>query len=252
MTAFLKLDRCKVCSREVPWEWVPPLDLCGRPLAGTGVWRSQLIDELCPACSKVIDEERTREHRRHHQRDNLIRLFGGIKPCREFTFERYQVTAGNQRAFQLARDFDPIKDNLYLWGRCGVGKTHLAYAIARGCVLSSRSVAVLKASTLTRKLRMKTPEEEQQGIDAFVRVQVLVMDDLGAGAETAYARQVLREILDARDFRDLGGLVVTSSFSLAGLAAKLTDAAIPSRLAGMCRAVEVLGVDRRPAKGRVG
>jgi DNA replication protein DnaC len=101
---------------------------------------------------------------------------------------------------------------------------------------------------LVRKLRMKTPEEEQQTIDGFIRVGVLVIDGLGVGSDTAYARQVLQEILDGRDFHDRGGLVVTSRFSLAGLGRRLTDDAIPSRLAGMCRLVEI----RASTAGRPG
>jgi DNA replication protein DnaC len=51
--------------------------------------------------------------------------------------------------------------------------------------------------------------------------EVLLLDDLGTGQETAYSRQILQEILDGRDFQDRPGLVVTSSYSLDGLAQKM-------------------------------
>ena len=50
MTAFLKIDECKVCERAIPWEWVPAVLLNGKPLSGTGVWRSQRAEGLCPVC----------------------------------------------------------------------------------------------------------------------------------------------------------------------------------------------------------
>jgi hypothetical protein len=60
MTAFLKIDRCRVCQKDWPWEWVPPLPLGGKPLAGTGVWRSALIDGCCVSCTESIERERRR------------------------------------------------------------------------------------------------------------------------------------------------------------------------------------------------
>ena len=92
---------------------------------------------------------------------------------------------------------------------------------------------------------MKEPQQEQAIVDELVRVEVFVLDDLAMGADTAYSRQVLQEILDGRDFLDRAGLLITSKYSLAGLAAKLNDDSIPSRLAGMCSLVEIRGPDVR-------
>src|SRR5262249_4546992 len=96
---------------------------------------------------------------------------------------------------------------------------------------------------LVRKLRMKTPDEEQLGIDAFVHSDVLVLDDVGAG-ETVYGRQVLQEILDRRAFQDRGGLIVTGRLASAALA-RSVDGGLGSRAVGLCRAIEIKGIDRR-------
>ena len=133
MTAFLKIDTCLTCQRSLPWEWVPAVLLSGKALAGTGVWRTQLVDDQCPACLAASDRQRQKEREALMVRAALMKLLGGDKPYREFTFERYQVTPGNQLAYERSKAFSPATDNLYLWGPCGVGKTHLAYAIARRC-----------------------------------------------------------------------------------------------------------------------
>src|SRR5215471_11057118 len=99
MTAFLKIDYCKTCHRALPWEWVPTVLLGGRTLAGTGVWRSQLRDGLCPACQAATDTERRKKERALAVRKELVQLLGGEKPYSEFTFERYQITPGNRFAF---------------------------------------------------------------------------------------------------------------------------------------------------------
>jgi len=245
MTAFLKIDDCKACHRTLPWEWTPVILLGGKPLAGTGVWRSQLVGDLCPACVAILEARREQEQRIRAMQQALGQLLGGEKPYREFTFERYEIAPGNQLAYERCQRFNPATDNLYLWGPCGVGKTHLAYAIARRCFQKSFSVAIRRPWQLSRQMRMKKPEEEQGLIDDFVHVEVLVLDDLGNGGDTAFSRQILQEILDGRAFKDRAGLVVSSKYPLGGLAERLNDDTIPSRLAGMCQVVEVRGVDHR-------
>ncbi len=245
MTAFLKIDDCNSCHRSLPWEWVPAVPLAGKTLAGTGVWRSQLTGGLCPACLAALERERQNAQCALAMRRELVQLLGGEKPYREFTFERFEITPGNQLAYERSKNFNPAMDNLYLWGPCGVGKTHLAHAIARTCFEQTLSIAILLPSQVSRRVRMRDPEKEQAAIDEFVRVEALVLDDLGIGNETPYSKQILQEILDGRDFSDRAGLVVTSKYSLSALAEKLTDDTIASRLAGMCQVIEIKGTDFR-------
>ena len=200
MTAFLKIDDCKTCRRALPWEWVPAVPLNGKPLAGTGVWRSQLIEGQCVACQAASETKRDQEMRALARRSELITLLGGEKPYREFTFDRYRITAGNRLAYERCKAFDPAVDNLYLWGSCGVGKTHLAYAAARRCFEETLSVALAPAYQLSRRVRMKDPVQEQEAINEFVQTAVLVLDELRD--ESAYTRRLLQEILDGRGFLD--------------------------------------------------
>jgi DNA replication protein DnaC len=248
MTAFLKIDRCKSCHQETPWEWVPPVPVGGNTLAGTGVWRSALVDGLCIRCVEVLETKHQRERRAHSLREEFTRLVGGTKPYREFTLDRYRVAAGNTAAFEAAKRFDASKDNLYLWGPCGVGKTHLAIAILRRSFGRGASGAVTTPFQLIRQLRMKPPEEEQRTVERFIRVSVLVLDDMGVGTETTYARQALQEILDGRDFDERGGLVVTSQHPPEVIARRMGNRAIASRLLGLCDVIELRGADRRVIK----
>jgi DNA replication protein DnaC len=224
---------------------VPTVHFGGRTLAGTGVWRSQLIHGLCPACQAAAETAHQKKEHAVALHRELVQLLGGEKPFREFTFERYRALPGNRLAFERSRQFDPSTENLYLWGPCGVGKTHLAWAVARRCFEETLSVAILRAWQLNRKVRMKDPEQEQAVIDQFVNSGILVLDDLGVGPNTAFSSQILQEILDGRDFNDRAGLIITSRYSLDDLAVKLGDDSIPSRLAGMCHLIKVSGLDRR-------
>jgi len=245
MTAFLKIDNCQSCQRGLPWEYVSAVVLQGKTLAGTGVWRSQLVDQVCPECDLKRTAEREREKLDLERRKALVELLGGDKPYREFTFEKFRISSGNRAAYQRCSSLNPATDNLYLWGACGVGKTHLALAIARRCFEESLSVVILSAGQISRKIRMKDIGQEQAILDDWIKAEFLVIDDFGTGSDTAFGRQIFQEILDGRDFTDRAGLVVTSKYSLSHLAQKLGDDAIPSRLAGLCRLTEITGEDGR-------
>jgi len=178
----------------------------------------------------------------------LVKIMGGPRPASEFTFERFRVASENRLAFERARTFAPRQENLYFWGSCGVGKTHLAYAIGRTAVEEDRPVKILKAPEITRSLRMRDPEHEQRALEELARVEVFILDDLGMGTDTPFFRQILQEVLDRRHYRGHGGLVITAKYSLDQLAAKLGEDSIPSRLAGMCTVVLVGGTDHRLAQ----
>jgi DNA replication protein DnaC len=249
MTAFLKIDTCRSCHRAIPWEWAPAVLLNGKAMAGPGVWRSQLVDHLCPTCLEALERERAREQHILRRRREIIELLGGEKPFREFTFERYQVAPGNRLAYKRCHALNPATENLYLWGACGAGKTHLVCAAARRSFQETLAVIIQPSGQLSRKTRMKDPAQEQSIMDEFVIADVLVLDDLGAGATTAYWCQLVQEILDRRAFMDRAGLLVTSKYSLDQLATKLADDSIPSRLSGMCQTIEVTGIDGRLSRG---
>lgn len=245
MSAFLKIDECKGCHKNLPWDFVPAVLAGGRPLAGTGVWSSPLTGGLCPTCLEAEAAGQWEQRRRIEERARLVALLGGEKPLREFTFERFEVTAENRLGYQRSKGFNPATDNLYLWGGCGVGKTHLAWAAARRCVEESLSVTILRSGQISRKVRMKDPWEEEAIINELAEADTLVLDDVGAGTVTGFSRQVIQELLDQRDFNDRAGLIVTSPYGLDELAQRLAADAIPSRLAGLCDVIEVGGTDHR-------
>jgi DNA replication protein DnaC len=245
MSAFLKIDDCRCCRRSLPWEWVPVILLNGKTLAGTGVWRSSLTEGYCDDClARRAAEERERSIALR-RRAQLVHLLSGERPFRDFTFDRFEKEAGNRAAFERCVAFDPSCDNLYLWGPCGTGKTHLAYAIARRAFEETLSVEILRPPQLVRRARMRRPDEEQSAVDRLVQAEVLVVDEMGVGTDSAYCRQLLQEVLDARHFHDRAGLVMTSAYPLDALAQRLCDDTIPSRIAGMCEVVRVAGSDRR-------
>src|SRR5437764_995719 len=176
------LETCLHCGRSSAPNWIPPMKVLGKPLAGTGLWQSPLTDGRCDGC---IESARSAEEgvRRRMQMQKRIRSVLGSKPADDFTFDRFVVTPENKSAYEKAIAFDPRLKNLYLWGACGVGKTHLAYAIARRALELGQTVLVTTPPRISRRLRMREPDEEQGILDRLIRVDVLVIDELGIGHE---------------------------------------------------------------------
>lgn len=182
------------------------------------------------------------------QRRRVLSLpskLGGAKGV-TFTRDTFSVNEQNGSAFRAADSFNPETDNLYLFGSCGTGKTHLACMVAQRAIIDlALRAEYIQPGRLLRRVRGKTGDEEQEEIDRLAKLDVLVLDDLGAEKDTEYAVQILYEVIDGRVMSYKNGLVVTSNLSLPELAKKFGDDRLPSRLAGLCKVVEITGNDWR-------
>lgn len=88
---------------------------------------------------------------------------------------------------------------LYLAGPTGVGKTHLAAAIVGECIGQGRDVLFRFVPDLLDDLRRSYGPDSSKSFDrtfAQVRdVEVLVLDDFGAEASTAWAEEKLYQLI---------------------------------------------------------
>lgn len=211
---------------------------------------SWIFPERCSECTKNLSMPRKNIIEFDPMRqeavlvEKLNRIFAGERPAREYTIERFQADIQNQEAYNLASSFIGQFD-AYLWGPCGVGKTHLACAMVREAVAQGRTAIALKPSKLSRFLRVKEATVQEERMRELATADVLLIDELGIGKETEFALQIMQEVLDMRADNYRTGLIMTSNYSLEDLANKIGEDAIPSRLRQMCRIVKIEGQDRR-------
>ena len=185
---------------------------------------------LCNDCVSAREKEKELKKRNR----DIYRL-GGLKAYNQFTLARFT----NKVAMELSAVFPVV--NLFLWGAAGTGKTHLATAIIR-----EHDGMVIKPQRIYRDCRgIKDGEEEQAVIDSYVNIPFMVLDDLGVDKKTDFSFSTLYEVIDGRDMAERKGLIVTSNLSLTALAERLGDDRISSRLAGMCKVIEMTGKDMR-------
>jgi DNA replication protein DnaC len=154
-------------------------------------------------------------------------------------------------------------ESFFLYGLPGVGKTHLCAALMyektlaeKAKVLAAerdgkiylptypRMISIPRLFLMMREtFRSQGSETEASLIKYFAEKKCLLLDDLGKGTSGEWVNQTLYLILDTR-YGDKRQTIVTSNDHLAEIAAKHGDP-IASRIAGMCKVVEIKGADRR-------
>ena len=188
------------------------------------------------------------------ERDLNMRRSGLPKMYRDATWHRYKVEDSNRQAVEAAQMMLPNPDvSLYLSGETGAGKTLLATLIAKDFLGAGKTVKFRDVPSLLVEIQATFSSytiSMQEIIDDFIRCDLLILDDLGAGRQTDWAVSTLYTIINQR-YNAGRPVLITSNYSLGALGEKLTTAdpysgqRIISRLAQMCLTVDLGDKDRR-------
>ena len=183
--------------------------------------------------------------------------YSNLDELQHLTFETFsphgRVGLGEQQqqsieqAFNQAKAFaQSLKDWLLIQGGYGVGKTHLAAAIANYAVALGVPTLFLTVPDLLDMLRFAYNAEDvtfEERFEQIRRAPLLVLDDFGTQNATPWAREKLFQILNYRYINHLP-LVITTNLSLEEI-----EGRIRSRLSDpeMVTHVHILAPDyRRP------
>jgi len=163
--------------------------------------------------------------------------------------ENYKCAVENEKSFLVIEQYvrEPA-GGIFITGSCGVGKTHLAAAIARKLILQDRKCHFEVVPELLLHIKSEIFEKqsisEEDFIEKYSDYEYLILDDIGAEKVTEWTLQTLYLIFDRRLRRGKTKMIITSNLGLPQIETELSER-ISSRIAGMCRVLKLTGDDYR-------
>lgn len=133
---------------------------------------------------------------------------------------------------------------LLLYGRCGTGKTYAACEVANALIDKGYSVLVTNFARVLNTLQ--ATHERQDYIDEINSNSLLILDDLGIERDTAYAREQVYNIIDAR-YRAGKPMIITTNLTMEKIKATqdIDNMRIYDRILERCFPIEMNGENKR-------
>lgn len=144
-----------------------------------------------------------------------------------------------------AEQFDKDSQSLFLYGKTGLGKTHLSLAIAAEVIKKGYGVIYGTAQNLLSKLEKerfgKEPDADTESL--LLDCDLLILDDLGTEFSTGFTVAEIYNIVNTRGLRGKA-TIINSNLTFPELNAKYTDR-VTSRILGSYTVLHFTGNDMR-------
>lgn len=145
-----------------------------------------------------------------------------------------------------AQNFTPDAQGLFMYGKTGLGKTHLSLAIANEVIDRGYDVYYGSIQTIMDKLEAehfgRLPREDSIK-DDVLNCDLLIIDDLGTEFSTQYTNAELYNIINSRILSSLP-TIISTNLEIGEIADKYTQR-VASRIIGSSVAVYFCGRDVR-------
>lgn len=237
---------CKYCGKEVyptgvviqgmVFLWKPTLRCkCEKALA---YWKAY---DQRQAAEKAAQKEEEEQRARRERIDRLIGMSGIKKRFQQRTFPNFVTdTQGRKRSYQTAKEYadnfaqhKAQGDGLYIEGTNGTGKTHLAAAIALQLINEGIPVICKTANDLLLDIKKAYDDvgtTENQILDAYRDVDLLIVDDLGKEQCSEWSMSILYTILNDR-YEAMKPTIITTNYNADELVKTLTPKGSDSKKA---------------------
>ena len=210
---------------------------------------------------KEIDMKDQEQKKRKHYKEIINQFYSQnyiSKRLKEYKFDNFKVTNINKKEVEIAKDYtnkcinNKLENGLIITGNSGVGKTHLAASISNELlqkdilVLMGRLTSLLDMIKETFKDNSKS---ENELIDLFSNLDMIVIDDLGTEKISQWALDKLYTIIENRNENKLP-IIITTRFDKQSLLNRFYQSndkdlsnAIIQKLYQMCYGIELKRYD---------
>lgn len=243
----------------------------GKELSNMGdriFWIPTAIPCNCPGAFEAREKERLKREREEkrkaedeiRRRVSRLRCDSGMRGrFLERTFSNYltpdeRTAKAKETAMRYAQNFDNIgqkKNGLFILGDIGVGKTHLAAAIANDLIQRGRPVICMTMIDMLARIKAtydKREISEGEILRVYETVPLLIIDDMGKEPPTDWGVSKIYTIINAR-YEGYKPTIVTSNYTDTELEKRLTPQngddmtarATVDRLREMCEALVMEG-----------
>ena len=256
--------RCKFCGKELPFEGIYWKD------THKIEWSKKPMNCDCIGFQKEASRIRLEKIKAFELREKLAcikRIKNDSGLCkREFdrSFSNFIENDANhdakEKAYQYASNFTKKimnfnkpqtpteKFSLYIYGNVGLGKTHLASAVANYLINEEVKVVFTSISDLLQKIRQTFNSSDSDYIfesevtEKYISCDLLIIDDFGKDKSTDWSVSKVFEIINKR-YENYNPMIITSNYSLGNLEKRLTPSntfdcisaqAVVDRLYEMC------------------
>ena len=160
----------------------------------------------------IVQTETTERARRSLERRTLRSRLGTFKPIADFDWNWPKKIDRPLLERALALDFLRDGRNLVLLGPNGVGKTLLSKNIAYQAVLAGFSVLFRTTADLLDDIQCDSPELRRRRIAAYIRPQLLCLDEVGYLSYDDHAADLLYKVINPR-YEKRRSLIVTTNLA---------------------------------------
>ncbi len=146
---------------------------------------------------------------------------------------------------QYANTFNPKADSLLMFGRTGLGKTHLSLAIAKTVREKGYSVIYDSVINILRNIEREhfSREHSSEMIDLIMDTDLLILDDLGTEYETQFYNATIYNIVNTR-LNSSKPTIISTNLDFAGINSKYGERVV-SRIVAAYTCLEFQGNDVR-------
>ena len=154
-----------------------------------------------------------------------------------------------QRIFNFTRsyaaDFTPSSGSILMFGKTGLGKTHLSLAIANEVLKKGYSVLYDSTINILHKIQKEnfSYEKNTEMLDAVMDAELLILDDLGTEYENKMYSSTIYNIINTRLNRGKP-TIISTNMDFGQIAARY-DERVVSRLTSMYTCLGFRGDDVR-------